>query len=140
MSSGAWDERVATLTREIASHAQSKQLDAALAAYATIEAEGRIPTKYTHSAIVNAHVNSGDLEGAARALARMEAAGHAPNIIVYTTMLKGHCTVGDLAAARKPAREHEPMHPAYPSGCAHAQHIHARVRARGRSRSRQVGF
>ena len=100
MSSGAWDERVATLTREIASHAQSKQLDAALAAYATIEAEGRIPTKYTHSAIVNAHVNSGDLEGAARALARMEAAGHAPNIIVYTTMLKGHCTVGDLAAAR----------------------------------------
>ena len=100
MSAG-WDERVASLTRDIASHAQSKQLDAALAAFTTIEAEGRTPTKYTHAAILNAHVNSGDLAGAARALERMEAAGHAPNIIVYTTMLKGHCAVGDLDAARE---------------------------------------
>ena len=50
-------------SRHIASYAQTKQLDAALAAYATIQREGRQPTKYTYAALINAHVNSGDALG-----------------------------------------------------------------------------
>ena len=92
--------RVETLTRQIASHAQSKQLSSALEAYEAIWREGLAPTKYTYSALVNAHVTSGDLCGAAGAVAQMKAAGFAPNLIVLTTLLKGHCAVGDLPAAQ----------------------------------------
>jgi len=93
--------RVEALTRELSSYAQSKQLDAALEAFATIEREGLRPTAYTYSALINAHVVSADLAGAQRALASMEAAGYSPNIIVFTTLLKGHCANHDLAAARE---------------------------------------
>ena len=93
--------RVESLTRELAAHAQSKQLDAALQVFATIKREGLEPTSYTYSALINAYVNSGDLQGAQQSLQTMEAAGFHPNLIVFTTLLKGHCAVGDLASARE---------------------------------------
>ena len=71
------DARVAVLTRQIASHAQTKQLEAARGAYDTIIAEGLAPSRYTYSALINAHVTSGDLAGAAAVLAQMEQAGFA---------------------------------------------------------------
>jgi pentatricopeptide repeat protein len=95
------DDRVATLTRDIAGHAQSKQLDSAREVYSTILREGLTPSRYTYSALINAHVNSGDLVGAARTLQDMEQAGFAPNLIVYTTLLKGHCAIGELVTARR---------------------------------------
>ena len=95
------DDRVATLTREISTHAQSKQLDEALAAFAKFDREGLRPNRYTYAALINAHINSGDVDGGVRVLQQMEAQGYVPNLVIMTTLLKGHCAVGDLAAARQ---------------------------------------
>ena len=93
--------RTEALTRQIAAHAQSKQLDAARAAFARFEAEGLPPNRYAYAAIINANVTSGDLAGATDMVRCMERAGIAPNVVVFTSLLKGLCTAGDLSAARE---------------------------------------
>jgi pentatricopeptide repeat protein len=92
--------RVEELTREIAAHAQTKRLDAALESWTAIESEGLKPSMHTYAAMINAHVVSGDVAGAEQLMRRMRAAGFRPNIVVYTTVLKGHCAAGDLEAAQ----------------------------------------
>ena len=94
------DDRVEALTRQIAQHAQSKELDAAKVAFASIAHEGFTPNKFAYAAMINAHITSGDLPGAMAMLRKMEAAGIPLNNVVLTTLLKGHCAVGDLEAAR----------------------------------------
>ena len=93
--------RTEALTRQIAAHAQSKQLDAARAAFARFEAEDLPPNRYAYAAIINANVTSGDLAGATDMVRCMERAGIAPNVVVFTSLLKGLCTAGDLSAARE---------------------------------------
>ena len=102
------DDRVATLTRQIADHAASKQLSDAREAYATILREGLQPTKYTYAALINAHVASGDLPGALRTLEAMEGAGHVPWDVIFTQPIfeKMMVTVAqnlDLPHAQAPA-------------------------------------
>ena len=107
--------RIEELTREIASHAQRKQLSAALSVYETIKRENLQPSAYTFSALINANVTSGKTEAAQALLAEMVSAGFAPNTVVYTTLLKGHCAAGDLTAARgvleEMARQKPPVRP-----------------------------
>ena len=97
---GFGDDRIEALTRQIALHAQSKELVSAREAFANIAAEGLSPNKFAYAAIINAHVTSGDLAGAMSMLGEMERAGIALNNVVLTTLLKGHCAIGDLDAAR----------------------------------------
>ena len=88
MSALTQENRVAALTQEIATHAQSKQLEEAKALFNTILREGLKPSSYTYSALINAHVNSGDLVGATRTLEEMVHGGFKANVIVLTTLLK----------------------------------------------------
>ena len=92
--------RVEELTRQLATHAQSKQLSSALETFGKIESEGLKPNAYTYAALINAYVVSGDLVHAHQTLDRMKVAGFPPNVIVLTTLLKGHCAVGDMPRAR----------------------------------------
>ena len=102
---------VKALTRELAGHAQHKQLGRALESFAQIEHEGLQPTGYTYSSLINAHINSGDIEGAEKAFDKMKAAGFTGNLIVYTTLLKGHCTEGSVDTAKQLLEEMTQLYP-----------------------------
>lgn len=92
-------ERTARLTREIAEHAQRKQLSAALAVYERLRAEGLSPTVYTCCAVVNAYGSSGDMCGALGAAESMMAAGLEANAAVLTALVKGYVNTGETTRA-----------------------------------------
>jgi pentatricopeptide repeat protein len=93
------ESRVHELTREIAGHAQRKQLAGALAAFDRLLAEGHEPNVFAHCALVNAHASCADMPGALRACLHMVEARVPPNAVVLTTLLKGYVNAGETERA-----------------------------------------
>jgi hypothetical protein len=100
------DDRVEALTRHIAQHAQSKELDAAKDAFASIAHEGFTPNKFAYAAMINAHITSGDLPGAMAMLRGDAASRLVPSGFFLRPIDESRETV---AAARSPEVDAEAL-------------------------------
>jgi pentatricopeptide repeat protein len=88
-----------SLNKEIAFHANRKNLNQARAAFDKAVANGWA-NNHTYAAILNAYVRCGDIEGARTVFAELESSPKVKlDVVSATTMIKGLCGAGDVAGA-----------------------------------------
>ena len=93
-------EKLNKLNRELAVHANRKELQQSMALFDEAISKGWA-NAHTYAAAINCNVRCGNLVQATRLLERLKKHGRGikADVIHYTTVLKGHCERGDMQAA-----------------------------------------
>jgi pentatricopeptide repeat protein len=92
--------RVIEINKRIKACGDARQIDQALAAFASLDSQGLQPTAVSFNVILFALVKCGELQQATQIYQRMLARTDVqPNVVTLTSLLKGHCAAGDMQSA-----------------------------------------
>jgi pentatricopeptide repeat protein len=99
-SSSLTSSRVIEVNKRIKAHGDARQIDQALAAFASLDEQGLQPTAVSFNVILFALVKCGELQQATMIYQRMLTRTDVkPNVVTLTSLLKGHCGAGDMQSA-----------------------------------------